>query len=377
MKLSIAQLKSIVATYVDEQKISVDTFVETRNNTIGLLDTVGKILHIESYFVDKLEMLNGEDLSFGKTVEEWANDLILPDSYDSTGANALAPYDSTYRPVAFSYTLGRKVIPQTIRNNDIERAVHNEGQLAEIVANKTKALYDSETMLRYQIKREALGVLAQACIDAEDSSNADATYAALSTTISAAASINEVLYCTATTTCYVVVKSISANDMTMQQALDNGFIIPYALVNSLAQPVDASTGEAFIEQVKKDVEIASDFSEGHSLNGNTLGATPEEGLLLVVLQGVMPSLEVKTQAGAFHLDKVAIPTKIVAIPDFGNADADIYAVLLDARMVKLHNTYRAVRENVNGKGDFLNLFFHTENTVHISRNCFVKVFVKP
>ena len=322
-------------------------------------------------------MLNGEDLSFGKTVEEWANDLILPDSYDSTGANALAPYDSTYRPVAFSYTLGRKVIPQTIRNNDIERAVHNEGQLAEIVANKTKALYDSETMLRYQIKREALGVLAQACIDAEDSSNADATYATLSTTISAAASINEVLYCTATTKCYVVVKSISANDMTMQQALDNGFIIPYALVNSLAQPVDASTGEAFIEQVKKDVEIASDFSEGHSLNGNTLGATPEDGLLLVVLQGVMPSLEVKTQAGAYHLDKVAIPTKIVAIPDLGNADADIYAVLLDARMVKLHNTYRAVRENVNGKGDFLNLFFHTENTVHISRNCFVKVFVKP
>ena len=374
MKLSIAQLKSVLASYVDENKISVDTFSVTRDNTVGLLDKIGKIFTIVTNYVDKLDLFNGEDLSYGKTVEEWASDLILPENFDSTGATALAPHDSTYRPVAYSYTLGRKVIPQTIRNNDIQRAVHFEEQLVEIVADKTKKMYDSETMLRYGIKREAIGVLAEMCVDAMDSANADATYSALSTTISANAAVNEVLYCTATTTCYVVIKAITANAMTMQQALDNGYIIAYKLVSVLAKPIDDTTGEAFIEQVKVDVEIASDFSEGHSLNGNTLGATPEDGLVLLVKQGIMPNLEVYTQAGAFHQDRVALPTKVIALPDFGSADSSIYAVLLDQRGVRLFNSYRAVRENANGQGDFLNLYFHTENTVHVSRNSFVKVY---
>lgn len=372
MKLSIAQLKTILATYVDENKISVDNFQVTKNNTVGLLDKVGMIFSIETRFVDKLDIFNGEDLSFGKTIEEWKEDLILPEDYDSTGANALAPYDSTYRPVFYSYTLGRKFIPQTIRNNDIQRAVHFEAQLVDIVASKTKALYDSETMLRYGIKREALGVLATLCVANMSSTGADVTIAALSTTIAVARAINDVIYCTATGKTYNVVKNIGANAMTLQSALDNGFVVEYALVTELAKPVDATTGEAFIEQVKKDVEIASDFSEGHSLNGNTLGAT--DGLVLIVKQGIMPNLEVYTQAGAFHQDKVAIPTKVIAVPDLGAADSKIYGLLLDVRGVRLFNSYRAVRENANGKGDFLNLFFHTENTCHISRNSFVKVY---
>ena len=374
MKLSIAQLSSVLAAYVVENKLSLGSFSETRDNSVGLLDKIGKIFQITTNFVDKLAIFDGEDLSFGKSVEEWASDLILCDSFDATGATALAPHDSTYRPVYYSYTLGRKVIPQTIRNNDIERAVHNEGQFISIIESKTKAMYDSETMLKYGIKREALGVLASLCVDAMDSSEADATYAALSTTISAAHAVNEVLYCTATSKTYCVVKAITANAMTVTQAIAGGYLIAYDLVSVLAKPIDTSTGEAFVEQVKKDVEVASDFSEGHSLNGNTLGATPENGLVLVLLQGIMPSIEVQVMAGAFHQDKVALPTKIVVVPDLGSADSSIYGILLDERGLRLHNSYRAVRENPNGQGDFLNMFFHTENTCHVSRNSFVKVY---
>ena len=55
MKLSIKNLASVIATYVDEQKISVDTFQETRNNTVGLLDTIGKILFAEKYNKQKIK----------------------------------------------------------------------------------------------------------------------------------------------------------------------------------------------------------------------------------------------------------------------------------------------------------------------------------
>ena len=91
-------------------------------------------------------------------------------------------------------------------------------------------------------------------------------------------------------------------------------------------------------------------------------------------QGIMSKLKVQTLAGAFNKEELAMPAEIRVILDFGDADSKIYAMLVDRRIMRLHNTYRAMRENQNGQGDFLNMFYHTENTVHISRNAFVKVY---
>ena len=377
-KLSKVQLKSVVASYVDSNKISVDSYSATYDNTVGLLDTLGKIFTVWQNYGDKLDIFDGEDLSFGKTVEEWAQDLILPEAFDPTGANTLAPHVSTYRPASFSFTLGRVTIPQTIRNNDIERAVHNMGQFVDIITGKTKALYDSETLLRYGIKRQALGELAARCEYAMDSSNADVTLATEGTSISGAHDVNDLFYITGNSKMYILVKPIASGaGLTGTTAIAGGYLIALDLLTSIAKPVDTSTGEAWIEQVKKDVEVAQDYSEGHSLNGNTLGGNPEAGLVLVVKQGIFPNLDVQTLSGAFHEERLAIPARAIVVPDFGNADADIYAMLVDARCMRLHNTYRAVRENQNGQGDFLNMFYHTENTAHISKNCFVKVYKQP
>lgn len=377
-KLSIASLKSVVASYVASNKISVDSFSETRANSVGLLDTLGKIYTLWQNYADKLSLFDGEDLSFGKTIEEWAQDLILPEDFDASGSGTLAPHESTYRPVSFSYTLGKKTIPQTIRNNDIERAVHNIGQFEDIIAGKTKAMYDSETMFRYALKRQALGVLAERCVDAMDATNADVTLATEGTSISGAHSVNEVFAVTATGKIYVLVKPIASGaGLTGTTAISGGYLVQYDLVTEIAKPVSDVTGEAFIEQVLGDAEIASDFSEGHSLNGNTLGGNPEAGLVLVMKQGIMNKLKVQTLAGAFNKEELALPAEIVVIPDFGDADDDIYAILVDRRIMRLHNTYRAVRENLNGQGDFLNMFYHTENTAHVSRNAFVKVYMVP
>lgn len=374
-KLSIAQLKAVVKLYVDSNQISVDSFTETRNNSVGLLDTLGKIYTNWQTYGDKLALFDGEDLSFGKTIEEWAQDLILPENFDASGSTTMAPHDSTYRPASFSYTLGKKTIPQTIRNNDIERAVHNIGQFTDIISGKTKAMYDSETMFRYAIKRQALGVLAERCLGAMDSANADVTLATEGTSISSNVAVNELVYITGNTKMYIAVKPIKSTDgLTGTTAIAGGYLIELKLVTEIDKPVDDTTGEDFIQQVLEDVEVASDFSEGHSLNGNTLGGNEEAGLVLVVKQGTMPSLKVKTLAGAFHREELAIPAEIVVIPDFGDADADVFAILVDRRIMRLHNTYRAVRENQNGQGDFLNMYYHTENTVHVSRNCFVKVY---
>lgn len=378
MKLSFPQLKEVVRQYVAEAKISVATYTETRNNSVGLLDTISKIFTLESRYVDKLALFDAEELSYGKTVEEWKADLILPEDYDKSGAGAMSPHESTYRPVSFSYTLGRKKIPQTIYNNDLERAVHFAEQLADLVTSKTKAMQDSEVVFRYFMKRQAVGVLAVRCEAAMSSTSATKTIATMGTSVGTdAIAINSTIAVTDTGKVYCVVKPIPASSgLTGTTALAGGYMLEYKLVTELAKPVDTTTGEAFVKDLKAKVEIASDNSEGNSLNANTLGAS-DEGLVLLVKQGIMPVIDVDVLAGAFHQDKVAIPSEVIALPDFGNASDDIYAILLDRRGVKLFNTYRAVRENVNGDGDFLNLFYHTENTCHISRNTFVHVWKIP
>lgn len=365
-KLSYAELKSVLVTYIDSNKIASDSFQVTRNNTVGLLDKVGKIVTMQSNVVDKLAVFDGESMEYGKTIEEWKSDLILPVDYtgDPNGDESLKEYDLTYRPVCYSYTLGRKFFPLSIKNDDIERAVNNAEQLVSIVADKTKTMNDSDIAYRYGAKRQVIAELIKRCKTAQETST---TYSNTGTY-----AVNTVLKQSSSSDVRgIVVKAKPSTSITWANAVAQGYIIPLDLVDVIAIPTDEASGEAFIEKVKKDVEIASDMNEGHSLNGNTLGATT--GLVLLVKQGVKPTLDVKTLAGAFNQDKLEMGVDVISVKDFGD-NTDAFAVLVDKRAIRLHPTYNAVRENMNGAGDRLNMFKHFEYTAFISKNTFVKVY---
>ena len=370
-KLSLPELKSYINGVVTASKLSNSTFSVTRDNIVGLVDKIGKIVTLDTvYAIDKLAQFDGEYLSFGKTIEEWQQDLIMPQDYDPTGAGALSPHDPTYRPNFYSYSVGKKVIKTTLRNNDIERAVHFVEQFVSITSMQVKRLQDSMSAYRYGVKREMLGKFIGLIAHAY---NADSDIATFVT----ATAYNEGTQLKKGTTPDVygiVVKTIPSSPAIADwaTAVSGGYIIEYSLITELAKPVDASTGEAFIQSVKEVMEKAGDLSEGNSLNGNTLGAV--EGLTLFLVQGIEPVLDVKTLAGAFHLEKVALPSNVITLKDFGSASTDFYAVLMDSRAMRLHNSYRATRENMNGDGDFLNLFEHTEDTAWISRNAFIHVW---
>lgn len=366
MKLSLAQLQAAVAQYVTEAKISNATYQITRDNVAALVDKIAKIFTLDTRFVDKLAIFDGEEFSYGKDIEEWQEDLILPVDYDATGSGNMVPNDPTYRPNFYSKSLGKKVFITTQRNNNLERAVHFQDQLVALVSMISKRLYDSEAAWRYEVKRELVGAH---CNLAEQVMTTSNQYAAVGTY-----SEGQVLKDPSSEVRGIVVKKMATGNLTSSwaDAVAKGYIIPLDLVTNIAIPTDTATGEAFLKQVKADIEIASDISEGHSLNGNTLGVT--DTLVLLVKQGVMPSLDVDTMAGAFHLDKVAVPVEIIVVKDFGSAADEVYAVLTDSRAFRLHNTYRAVREDYNGKGDFINYNLHTENTGFASRNTFFKVY---
>ena len=368
-KLSLAELKTAVASYVDASKIAVNSFSATYNNVVGLLDQIGKIVTLDTGFFDKLPELDGDFLPEGKGVEEYYFDLIAAMDWnqDEDGSRAMKFWSPTHRPVAFSQTLGRKIIPVSIPNNNIERAVNNMSQFVEIVAMIEKRLSDSKAMWKYGVKRQLLGTVL---------SKIDSAYSGATAYVDATTDITEGTFykqgSPAVTTVCVKAKTHAVGD-TYATLQAGGYLIPINLAEEVPVPEDTSTGEAFIKAVRNAVEISQDVSEGYSFNGNTIGA--EEGLVLYVKQGVTSVLDVDTMAGAFHLDKIALPVEIKVIKDFGSYSGKAYALLGDRRGVKLHLDYEAIRENFNGFGDFLSLYSHIESTGWISRNAFFHAFL--
>ena len=371
-KLSLPELAAAVASYVDGNKIAYNSFSATYNNIVGLIDKVGLIEQLDTSFFDKLPELDGSDLPTGKTVEEFYQDLILAQDWnqDVDGSRALKFYSPTFRPVAWSYSLGKKIIPTSIPNNNIERAVNDLGQFANIVATATKRLADSKAMWKYQVKREMLGKL---CDKAAAAYSGATAYTQNSTVVAEGTYYKWTDANSVAHTAVCVVGQAAAINKTGNELIEAGILVEMRMIEEVPIPEDSTTGENFIKALKSAVEAAQDVSEGYSLNGNTIGA--EQGLVLYVKQGVMPSLEVDTMAGAFHLEKLNTGVEAKVIKDFGNTSTKAYAILMDRRGAKLHADYEAVRENFNGFGDFVSLFQHLEHTAFISRNCFVKIFV--
>ena len=316
-KMTLDGLNSFVATYVDKAK-QAGTWNGTTNNIFGLMDKIGKQITIDGSFEDKLPELDGEDLPYGKTIEEWFVDLILPQTYTAPvdGQNYGATYAKpTFESAAYSYTLGRRKIPTSKPYDDYERAALGATEAANFSTKIVERLYNSESLYRYAQKKQLL-----------------------------------------------------ANVIAKAEAATN----KATLVQTIAVPTDTNTSEAFIKQVKEDVETASFANEGHNLGNCLIGASPR--LTLYVKKGVMPTIEVDALAGAFNKGDLAIPAKIKVVDDFGNNATGAYAMLVDERGVKLHNGYRAIRTDENGGEDFVTFTLHSENTGFISKYTFVKVY---
>lgn len=313
-KMTSAQLATFTASYVDAAKQG-GTWSATTNNFVGMLDKVGKQITLSGSYQDKLPMLEGDELPLGKTIEEYFIDLTLPEAFtgnnSTEGAKDVVPAIPSVEAVSYCYTLGRKKIKTTEPMGNIERACISSEVAGNVTGSIMERLANSMSLTRYACKKQLLG-------NAGD-------------------------------------KAVAAG-----------------LVETVAVPVSDVTGEAFIEQVKKDAEDASFAHEG-GLNGALIGAAPS--LTLFVKKGVMPVLQVQTLAGAFNREELAVPAKIVVCDDFGTqTNSGVYAILVDDRAIKLHSGYRAVRTSENADGDFMNIVEHFEDTGFISKYAYIKAY---
>ena len=312
MALTLETLKTAAAAYVDATKQLQSTYTPTVDDFTNCVCKIGKMTTLYLPIADKLPELSGDNLPYGEIIEEWALTEFLPSPYTYVDqAGKTNARRATFDEAVFSYPLQMQKFELGVVRSQFQRVALGERSFTDLVSYTLSTLDSSTNAWNYASKRQLIGNMA--------------TEAAKKP----------------------------------------------ALVDSIAKPTDTATGEAFIKRVKELVEIAKDMNN-HNLAEHTCGSAPS--LKLYVKQGVMPSLETDVMAGCFQMDKLAVPAEIKTILDFGNADASIYAILVDERAIKLHDDINIVTTDYTAEYDQDNYYRLLKQTGFCSKFAFVHVF---
>ena len=313
MALTIETLKAAAGKYVDATKQLQTTFVPTVDDFTKTVCKIGEMTTLYLPHVDKLPELSGDNLPFGETIEEFmVNDFLPSDFSYQDGAPKKNAKRATFAEAVYSYPMKEQLWELGVPRNQFRRVSLGERSFGDLIASTLSTLDSSANAWNYAAKRQLLG---NAALEA-------AKIASLKTEI--------------------------------------------------AKPTDTATGEAFIKAVKACVEVASDMNNGN-LAQHTAAAAPS--LTLYIMQGVMPSVEVDTMAGAVNEAKLAIPATVKTVLDFGTAsDSGIYAILVDSRAIKLHDDILTVTSDYEGRMDQDNFYRHQKQTGFISKYGYIHVF---
>lgn len=373
MQLTLDELKQLVASQLSATTIA-GSFSSVVDFISGLQMKCAMIKNQPSNFRETIEdYFNGDDLPVGGYIEEYFQHMVAPISYDNTGANTLVPHYPDYAPASYSYPIEGLNFPITLSRVEFQRYFNSVEEASAFMAMRLKSHADAQRIYKSELKRGLLGYMALRCVNANEGA---ATFAT-STAYAAGAFVK-------TTGAWgIVVKAIAnTNTKTWAQLVAEGTIVVLDLVASVTAPVDSATGEAFIKAIKEDVEKASRPSSDHTLNG-VIAQPDRDDLVLVLKEGVMPSLEVDTYAGAFHRDDLNTGVKQLVVKDFGewtstggtDIGSEVLAMLVDARGLKIHLNGVQTDEQINAEGHFATIFTYLSYTPYISPNTFVKVYL--
>lgn len=381
--LTLKEVEALVASMFTASTLSSRDPQLIQNETAKVLNKIGLMITIRGRYVDKLEDLDGPELPLGKTIEEYFMELPKVLEEDRDGSEDGKPADPSFLPAYYSYSLPKKRIKITRRWDEYEAACQTEEQFLAFIAVIEAAIEESTIVYKYALKRELIGrgiKLIESIIDATASGTAldGATITTSNGDLPAGLKPGDYIVVTEAVDYkgpYVITETGFENDQPTDELVAAGFVTKLDLAQDVAKPTNTAEGEAFIKAVLDDVEKASENSEGHSLNGATIGAT--EDLRLFTLQGVKSVLAVDVKAGAFHKDEVELGARLTSIKDFGNYNGRTWAVLCDVRTFVLFLGYINVRVRENADGDFINYVRHLRYTPFMSRSTFIKLYREP
>ena len=381
--LTLAELKTLIGSMYASTKFANQDPQAVLNETAKVLNKIGLMVTIKGTYVDRLPEFDGPELPLGKTIEEYFLQLPKILDADRDGSEDGTPNEPSFLPASWSYSLPKKRIKQTRRYDEFEEACYTTEQFLDFVADIEKSINDATTVYKYGLKRQLIGQgikLIESILDSTvgaetldgkevygyDGADVYDYQQGLYVASPNDAKVRGIVMAEENT----IPLNTSWND-----AVAAGYVTVYDLAEDVAKPTNTAQGEAFIKKVLDDVEIASDNSAGHSLNGATIGAV--DNLRLYTLQGVRSVLAVDVKAGAFHRDELELGAEMKSLPDFGNYSGRTWAVLTDSRTFVLFLGYLAMRVRENADGDFVNFVRHLRYTPFMSRATFIKLYRTP
>lgn len=316
---NISGIKTFVAGVLADAKIaeSADDFEAVINDTTGLVEKCMDQICLNQLYTDKLPELDGDEKEFGAYIEEYGMGLIVPKAATVLvdGQSYGIPY---FKPVVqgtfHSWKLKEYVVPGSTTYHKYKSSMKSPEAYSAFVSNVLKQMIDSYNQARYEEKKLLLG-----------------------------------------------------------WAVDN-----VATTESIAKPVDTTTGEAFIRKVK-DIAEAASFARDVTVDGKTITLGAAEGLTLYINTGIMSSLEVDTMAGAFNKENLAMPVNIKPV-DFGAAGigtTGAYGLIVDNRAIKLFPNRNEVGEDVSCYHDFVTISRKVQDTPFVSKFATCVALVEP
>ena len=314
---TITALETAAKNYVDATKQLQGTFTPTVDDFTKTVCKIGEMKTLYLPHIDKLPEMNGDNLPFGETIEEFMVNDFLPETFTYVdSAPKKNAKRATFAEAVYSYALPEQLWELGVPRSQFQRVSLGQRSFTDLVSSTLMTLDSSANAWNYAAKRRLLGNAAKAAVAA-------------------------------------------------------------GLVSTKAKPDNTADGEQFIKEVKKCVEIASDMNDSN-LAKHTAAAAPS--LTLYIKQGVIPSLEVDTMAGAFNKAELAIPAKVKTVLDFGEIsgeDAGVYAILVDDRAIKLHDDILMVTSDYDGRMNQDNFYRHHKQTGFISKYGYIHVFKQP
>lgn len=369
-RITLKEFQETVKAVVQKAVIAgkFDEIVKTEGIT-GLVNKIAEQVTLDGNFADKLPELDAKELPYGNIIEEWYQGLVPVRDFEAVEGNEaeveLSPAFPDYEEPAYSQSFDRKYFKTSLTYDQYNAAVNNPDGLAALTNMVVKRLYDSYAQYRYNCKKELIVEAGNKAITKMETALNFNT----GTLYEVGAVVND------TDVFYMVRKTIPATNTDNIEILkEKGYVVDYNVITKgFIAPTTEAECKAFVKEIKKLVEVSQFANEGNSLAGNTIGA--EDGLVLILPNGIMPEIETELYAGAFNKDNLAMPCKVVRVDNLGSAGScNVNAVLMDSRAIKLHPQYvRFGETEVNG-GDYRNLFLHTKQIGYISKFAFMHVW---
>lgn len=317
-ELTIAGLKTFLADYVVANKICQGTYTSTNEVITGLTDKIGAQFTVPLKFTNPLTMFDRGVLPVGVDVEEYLDELLLPESYSNHGGTYTADMtEDELKPryplvdKAYSKVQGAFKFAKSFPIAQVKRAFISAAALADFEGNLLAGLYQAKEISKYVETKKLIKV-------------------------------------------YVDLLKASSNAA-------NAYHL------SAVAPTTEATAINFIKNIKAALLDMSFVSSNFSVGGHA-SAVNKENMVLLLNKSCIPSIQVDGRRNSFNLAEIDFGCPVVVLDDFGESTTStILAVLIDQAALGDYLTVDENTENLNASGRYRTYFTHSQHTLVVSK----------